>query len=266
MFAEVNGTRIYLEDVGDGQPVLFSHGLLWNTSMYAPQVGALVRTGKYRCISYDHRGQGQSADADDDCSEISVEMLCEDVAALIRHLGLGAVHFVGHSLGGFVGVRLAVRYPEMVRSLVLCNTSGDEEPKRNLLKYRLLNAATRWLGPDLFADAIMPLIFDAHALRDPARRAGFRKTIVENRKTIWRACNGVINRESQFATLPKIAARTLVITANGDTARVRVESERLANNIPNARMICLERGAHMLPLEEPDKISELLIQFFAEFD
>lgn len=257
-FADINGTKIYYEDVGAGEPIIFSHGLLWDTSMYHEQVAQLSRN--FRCISYDHRGQGKSAD-DHECNEISVERLCADVVALIDLLQLGPIHFVGHSLGGFVGIMLASRFPERVRSLILCNTSADEEPRRNLFKYRLLNACSRILGPGALADPIMPLVFSADALSDTTRRQKFRTTIIQNRRTIWRAANGVINRPSQKESLKDIKAPTLIITAPGDTARTRDESDRLASGIPNAKLVCLDKGAHMLPLEQPEQLTRLIAEF-----
>jgi pimeloyl-ACP methyl ester carboxylesterase len=257
--ATINGAGIYFEDVGkpDGEPILFSHCLLWNGTMYDAQIAGLRE--QYRCITYDHRGQGRSADHD--CDTISVEMLCDDAAELITQLGLPPVHFVGHSLGGFVGIMLAIRHPQLVRSLILCNTSGDAEPKRNLGKFRFLNAAGRYLGSTLFADSILNMIFDGDVLAVPEQRQRFREMICSNRRTIWRAVNGVLNRPSQLADLHKIRARTLVITSTGDTMRTPAESESLAAGIPDAQLVCLSSGRHMLPLEVPAAVTELIERF-----
>src|SRR5882762_11482504 len=101
---ELDGTSIYYEDSGgDGPPILFSHGLLWDTRLFAPQVAAL--RDRYRCIAYDHRGQGRSGIAT--TPSVSMDTLTDDALALIDNLGLGAVHFCGVSMGGFVGMRLA---------------------------------------------------------------------------------------------------------------------------------------------------------------
>lgn len=255
--ATINGTEIYYEDVGEGEPIIFSHCLLWNTSLYDAQVAAL--RGQYRCISYDHRGQGKSADHESD--EISVELLCDDVAELIKHLGLPPVHFVGHSLGGFVGIMLAARYPELVRTLVLCNTSADEEPQRNLFKLRLMNCVARLLGSKLVADSLVEMIFQRKAISSEENRQKFRDVIVNNRRTVWRAANGVINRPSQHGSLQHIRARTLVITADGDKTRTRNEAQRIAAGIAGARLLCLSTGGHMLPLEEPKLVTDAITEF-----
>ena len=130
----VNGTALYYEDTGgSGAPIVFSHGLLWNTTLFAPQIASLK--DRYRCIAYDHRGQGRSAD--DSARAIDMNTLTEDAAALIKALEISPVHFCGLSLGGIVGMRLAISRPELVRSLVLLDTTADPEPSK--LKYQILN-------------------------------------------------------------------------------------------------------------------------------
>src|SRR5277367_1924949 len=120
----VRDTRLYVEDSGgNGAVVLFAHGLLYSCRMRDAQVQTLQ--SRYRCIGYDHRGQGQSAVSE---GGYDMDSVAEDAAALIRALGVPPVHFVGHSMGGFVGMRLAARHPELLRSLVLIDTSADAEP------------------------------------------------------------------------------------------------------------------------------------------
>ena len=79
-----NGTALYYEDTGgSGAPVVFSHGLFWNTTLFAPQIAALKN--RYRCIAYDHRGQGRSAD--DVCRAIDMKTVTDYAAALIEASG-----------------------------------------------------------------------------------------------------------------------------------------------------------------------------------
>src|SRR3546814_12403733 len=86
---EINGTTLYYEDTGPGttgETVIFSHGLLWDASMFAAQTAHLQ--GRYRVIAYDHRGQGRSAD--DAATSITMETVYADAVALIEALKLGA--------------------------------------------------------------------------------------------------------------------------------------------------------------------------------
>src|SRR3546814_3434728 len=82
--------------------------------MFAAQTAH--RQGRYRVIAYDHRGQGRSAD--DAATSISMETVYADAVALIEALKLGAVHFAGLSMGGFVAMRLGARRPDLIRSLI----------------------------------------------------------------------------------------------------------------------------------------------------
>ncbi len=256
---KVNGVELFYEDTGGaGQPILFSHGLLWNTSLFAPQVAAL--RGNFRCISYDHRGQGQSADTDS--SEIGMDLLTEDAVALIGALGLKNIHFCGLSMGGFIGMRLAARFPHLVRSLILCETSADAEPQENAKKYRLLNFVARWIGLRFVTAKVMPILFGKTSLADPmraAQRATWEKQLGENRRSIWRAVNGVINRAAVVDELPRISATTLVIVGEEDVATVPAKAERIAKAIPNARLVRIPKAGHSSTVEEPQAVNAAIL-------
>ena len=84
--ASVNGQNLYYEDTGGRGPALvFSHGLLMDHTMFAPQVQALQ--GRFRCISWDERGHGQTADPEQ-CAPFDYYDSADDLAALLEHLGV----------------------------------------------------------------------------------------------------------------------------------------------------------------------------------
>jgi 3-oxoadipate enol-lactonase len=257
----VNGVELFYEDTGGaGEPILFSHGLLWNTSLFAPQTAALK--GRFRCISYDHRGQGQSADTDG--SEIRMDLLTDDAVALIKALGLKKVHFCGLSMGGFIGMRLAARFPHLVRSLILCETSADAEPQENIPKYRRLNFVARWLGLRLVTAKVMPILFGETSLTDPKRaaeRADWEKQLSGNRRSIWRAVNGVINRAAVINELPRVSAPTLVIVGEEDVATIPAKAERIVKAIPNARLVRIPKAGHSSTVEQPQAVNAAILDF-----
>ena len=129
---DVNGTQLHYTDVGSGpRTVVFGHGLLWSGEMFGPQIDSLC--DRFRCIAVDWRGQGRSAVAE---TGYDMDTLREDLVALIDHLGIAPVDYVGLSTGGFIGMRLAARHPELVRSLSLLETSAEPEPAQNVPAYR----------------------------------------------------------------------------------------------------------------------------------
>src|SRR4051812_47929249 len=165
---ELDGTSLYYEDTGPGstgETIAFSHGLLWGTELFAPQIAAL--RGRYRCIAWDHRGQGRSAS--DHRHTIGMELVWQDAVALLEKLRVGPVHFCGLSMGGFVAMRMAARRPDLVRSLVLLETSSDPEPLENVGRYRTLTRVVRLLGPGVVKSRIGPIMFGKSILTDTAR-------------------------------------------------------------------------------------------------
>ncbi len=234
-----NGTSLYYEDTGGGgAPVVFSHGLLWDFTLFAPQIAALK--DPYRCIAYDHRGQGKSADGSG--RAIDMDTLTADAAAVIETLAGGPVHFCGLSLGAIVGMRLAISRPDLIRSLVLLGATADPEPAK--FKYQALNFIARHFGMGSVAGAVMPALYGKTVLKDPARaaeRAAWRRQLAANRRSIWRAVNGVLDRESIYGELGKITAPTLVVVGDEDVACVPAQAKRIAGAIPGARLVVLPR-------------------------
>lgn len=114
MELELNGATISFDDVGTGSPVLvFLHGWTCDRRTWAPQVQDLSSTN--RCIAVDFRGRGNSSPT----PPFDAVTAAEDVAALVRTLGIGPVVLIGHSLGGLVALLVNSRHPELVLGIVL---------------------------------------------------------------------------------------------------------------------------------------------------
>lgn len=256
----VHDTRLYVEDSGGAGPsVVFSHGVLYSCRMWDGQVSQL--RSRFRCIAYDHRGQGQSAVP---AAGYDMDNVAEDAAALIRTLGLQPVHFVGLSMGGFVGMRLAARHPELIRSLVLLDTSADAEPPEHLPRYRVLTFIERWLGPRLVAGAVMNIMHGASVRADTTRAAELQavraRFIAMDRIGAVRAVNGVLRREA-FGELGNIRAPTLVMVGEEDTATVPAKAEAIAHAIRGAKLVRIPKAGHLSPIDNPGFVTEQLATF-----
>jgi pimeloyl-ACP methyl ester carboxylesterase len=259
----VNGAELFYEERGAGpEAVVFAHGLLFDGRMFADQVAALA--GRFRCLTFDFRGQGRSAVARDG---YDMDTLAADAAALIETLGASPCHFVGLSMGGFVGLRLASRRPELLRSLVLLDSSADPEAAENLPRYRLLNTIARWLSLSLVAGRVMPIVFGRSFLDDPGRREVrelWRERIVSrDRRGITRAVRGVIYRAGVADELPGIRVPTLIVVGEEDLATPRRRSERMHEAIPGAELVIVPRAGHSSPIENPAAVTAALEEFLA---
>ncbi len=262
----VNGVDLHYTDTGgNGAAIVFSHGLIMSGKMFSAQIERLK--GRYRCIAYDHRGQGGS-----EITETGYDMdtLTDDAIALISQLNVAPCHFVGLSMGGFVGMRLAARRPELVKSLTLLETSADAEPKENAPKYRMLNFVARWFGLGLVVGRVMPILFGKTFMSDPSRSADrklWRDRIVGNHRIgITRAVTGVIERKSVFDELKNISCPTLVAVGDEDTATVPAKSERIASAVKGSQLTIIPAAGHSSTVENPDVVSDIVEKFIDESD
>lgn len=256
-----DGSSLHYDDSGSEKPVvLFSHGLLFDSEMFAAQAEALA--ADYRVIRYDHRGQGRSDESKLRC--IDMGTLTADAIELIEKLGVAPVHFVGLSMGGFVGMRIAARRPELIRSLALLDTSADPEPEENIGQYKAMNAFVRLFGTRLLVGKVMRILFGATFLSDPARgreRERWKQHLRGLSPSIWRAVNGVIERESVLAELARIRAPTLVLVGAEDVATVPLKSERIQERVAGSKMVMIRGAGHSSTVEEPAAVTAAIQEF-----
>ena len=263
-YLTVNDASIYYEERGAGpEAIVFAHGLLWSGRMFDPQVAVLQE--RFRCITFDFRGQGQSQVTE---TGYDMDTLTEDAAALITALGCAPCHFVGLSMGGFVGMRLALRHPSLIRSLALLETSADPEPAESIGRYRLLALVARWFGLRMVAGQVMPVMFGEKFLQDPARaalRQELQAALASNHRVgITRAVTGVIERAGIYEQIDAIRVPTLVVVGDQDVATVPARSERIHAQIAGSRLVVIPGAGHTSTVEEPEAINRVLLAFLAE--
>jgi 3-oxoadipate enol-lactonase len=260
-FKQINGARLYYEESGSGSEIIvFSHGLLMSGEMFSEQVKALC--DRYRCICYDHRGQARSEVTK---SGYDMDSLTEDAAGLIHELDAAPCHFAGLSMGGFVGMRLAIHHPELLKSLVLLETTADPEPEQNKGPYRRLAFIGRWLSFRMVINPLMKIMFGRSFLEDPDRekiRAKWRNHLLGlNRSGTNKAAHGVIDRDGVYDQLNRIETPTLIIVGEEDVATPPEKSECMRDAIPGSEFRLLPRGGHSSTIEEPDAVTQAIEDF-----
>lgn len=256
----INGAKIFFEQSGEGSDtIVFSHGLLFDHRMWDAQTEYFK--AKFRCIAFDHRGQGQS----ESVGSLDMDTLYEDAAVLIERLCPGQrVHFVGLSMGGFVGMRLAARKPHLLKNLVLMETSADPEP--NKLKYILLNQVFALGCAKLVSKKVIGILFGKSSLTDPSKKETLLKwkTIIENRpKNVTKAVAGVIHRQGVFEELSKIKTPTLVMVGDEDVATIPAKAQRIHQAIAGSQLKMISNAGHSACVEQPEAVNQNLEDFIS---
>jgi pimeloyl-ACP methyl ester carboxylesterase len=257
----VNGANLYYEQTGAGpETIVFAHGVLLSCRMFDSQVAAFG--DRYRCVTFDHRGQGQSEVTSDG---YDMDSLATDTVDLVRQLGIERCHFVGFSMGGFIGMRLAVKHPHLLQSLTLMDTSACCELRR--LKFRLLCWLTRFVGPRFTTPFVMPVMFGPKFLNDPARRTErerWREHLASHHRLGGiRAAGGVIDRCDYREPLRQIRTPTLILAGAADRAAPPAEQERMHSLIEGSKLELVQDAGHSLPIEEPAAVNAILERWFA---
>ncbi|RNL77729.1 alpha/beta fold hydrolase [Nocardioides marmorisolisilvae] len=264
----VNGIQLNILDTGapagkpDAPVVVMGHGLLFSTAMWRHQIEALRED--YRCVAVDWRGQGATPATE---SGYDMDTLYADLVALIEHLGVGPVHYAGLSMGGFVGQRLAARRPDLVRSLVLIDTSAGPEDPDKVKKYGLMSKVYGLFGFRPLRSQVAPIMFTPAWLRTPAGKETEKLWVTEllgiDRKGVKKAILGVVDRLPIADELGAVTAPTLVIVGSEDVATPVAKAEAIAAGIKDSRLDVLTGVGHVSTLEDPDRISALMGHFLA---
>jgi pimeloyl-ACP methyl ester carboxylesterase len=269
-----------VEEVGTGTPgVVFSPALFTNRALFDAPMAEL--SSDHRCIRYDHRGQGDSGLGVPQSSPglLSTEGLYEDAVALLDQLGVDSLHWVGASIGGFVGIRLAVRQPDRVRSLTLIGfsigpLSRTEARQVGLLSWAVRASGVLWpVGASIrrrVTEQVMRNMFGATFMSDPARaddremwRARFLSQLVPEALPMVREVFGHPGNPPEL--LGRIEVPTLII-AGEDEVGVGDDPQEALRAIPGARLVTVPGAGHMVLVEQPDVGTAAITEFIRDVD
>jgi pimeloyl-ACP methyl ester carboxylesterase len=239
-YVDANGIHTYSQEHGSGDPLLLLHGGLVDGDSFGQQTPAFA--GRYRVIVPDRRGHGRTSDVD---GPITYDVMADDTIAFMDALGTGPAHLVGWSDGGNVGLLVAIKRPDLVRRLVTIGSNFSADG--------LTREAAESFKPDAPTSAV-PIMREAWKLNavDPDRF----ETVLEKMQRCW------FDYAIPTADLARIAAPTLVMVGDDDIARFEHTIE-LYDAIPDAQLAVIPGASHVVPLEKPDLVNRLVLDFLA---
>ncbi|MBR0895442.1 alpha/beta fold hydrolase [Bradyrhizobium tropiciagri] len=255
-FTTGDGCRIACRIEGpDDRPVLvLSNSIATNLHMWDRTVPALSRS--FRVLRYDTRGHGGS---DAPAGAYSLDRLGRDAVELLDVLNIGRAHFLGLSLGGFIGQWLGIFAPERIDRLILSNTApylaselAFDDQIRAVLAAPDMNA---------IADGFMRNWFPATMLAAPNQVVDqFRTMVLTTPPRSLAGCFAALRDVDLRRIISLIATPTLVIGGESDTVTRASHSEAIAATIASAKLVLLP-GVHILNVEQADRFNSEVLSF-----
>lgn len=243
-----NGVNIHYEDHGAGPAVLLSHGYSATSQMWKGQVDAL--TDRYRVITWDMRGHGET-DSPEDQGEYSEAKTVDDMAAILRHLGLETAVIGGLSLGGYMSLAFNVAHPDMVRALMLFDCGpGYKNPK----------AREGWNE----TASKRAENFEAKGLDALGSSDEVRVSTHKSAEGLARAARGMLAQFDSriIESLETIAVPTLVLVGADDTPFLGA-SDYMSAKIPGAVRVTVPEAGHAANIHQPAAFNAAVEQFLA---
>lgn len=251
------GVRLFVETTGSGPPLLFLHGLGSSALDWRAVTPAF---GDRQVIVCDVRGHGRSEKPG---GAYGVPLFARDVAALLDHLGLAHVDVVGLSMGGMIGLQLALDRPDLVQRLVVLNSGPEVVPRgaAQWLQIVVRFVVTLLFGPRRLAPMVAKKLFPhphQQALRDEVQQR-----IAANDPWAYLRASWALLGWSVLRQLPSLQLPVLVVS--GDRDYTPIEQKRAwMSQLANARLEVIADSGHATPGDQPDALTRVLRAFLDE--
>ncbi|MGQ9572036.1 MAG: alpha/beta fold hydrolase [Dehalococcoidia bacterium] len=261
----IKGLDIHYKERGEGFSVVLIHGYTGNLRNWALQARALAH--RYRTISPDIRGHGLSVKPTRP-EDYSLELFATDVRGLLDTLAVDECYLVGHSMGGMVAQEFVLRYPEMVKALVLVDTAAEVPQGIPWQERARLMELARTEGMEaVFEEMLRTQPLGGQLAEDNPEfvdlwREQFLLTSVEGYLYCGQA---IANRRPLIEELSQIRVPTLIVCGELDEPFVE-PSRRMHERIAGSELVIIAGAGHTPLLEKPIQFNQVLLSFLAKVD
>ena len=262
MFRATGQPALAYDTVGDGETVVFLHGIGGNRTNWRRQLPVLADAG-YRAIAWDARGYGQSEDYD---GPLEFPDFSTDLDRFLDHLGIERAHLVGLSMGGRILQDFHADHADRILTLTLCATMPgfshtlsreDREEFVRLRKQPLLEGRS----PEEMAPGVARTLLGPKA--EPEHYAELVGSIAAVHPESYIKTIEATTLYDRAVALGDIACPTLLLFGEADTLARPEFGRRMHAEIPGSEFVLLPDTGHLLNIERPDAFNRLLLDFLA---
>jgi pimeloyl-ACP methyl ester carboxylesterase len=249
----VNGTELNYRDAGTAKDVvLLLHAFPLHSGMWLRQIAALEK--RHRVVALDYRGLGKSGMPPEGWT---MELLAQDVRALLQHLRIERAAVVGLSMGGYLAFELYRQLPGLFRGVALCDTKAGadtEEGKATREKFArtAIEKGLAWVADEMTPKLLRPQ-------PDPAAVKEVRSLVTGGTPAgVAAAQRAMAGRPDSTATLASMSCPVLVVTGEQDGLVPPAEAEKMAAVAKGAKLVRIPAAGHLPCIENPERFNRAL--------
>ncbi len=256
----INGIKMHYQVIGQGDPLVFIHGLGSSSRDWEFQVNQFCQD--YQVVVFDARGHGQSEKPP---GPYSIPLFAQDTAALMRALDLGPAHVVGISMGGMIAFQLALDAPDLIRSLVIVNSWPEMVVRTWQERLQIWQRAliVQIMGMRKMGEVLAGRLFPKPE-QDPIRTI-FVERWAENDKRAYQNSMNALVGWSVSDRIEHIDCPVLVVAADQDYTPLESKAT-YTRRMPDAELVVIEDSRHATPVEHPQQFNQVLGAFLKRQD
>lgn len=247
-------------DVGEGPVLLCAHGTLMDRTMFRPQQDALG--DDYRVVAYDLRARTEHW-----AGPYDLDDLADDCEALVDGLGLDRVVLCGMSMGGFMGLRFALRNPDRLAGLVLVDSMPEPHTQAEREQYGgfIDELPESEPIPEWLAETSAPLLFGPTTMdeNEALVERWLDRWLTYHPQAVYHEVSSWLDRPGVLDRLDDLSVPTLVVHGEEDQSIDPERAEPVAEAAPDGRMVTVPGAGHSSNLERPGPVNDALRSFLA---
>jgi 3-oxoadipate enol-lactonase len=257
MKAKTNGINLDYSVEGDGPWLAMSHSLACTARMWDEQMPLLTK--RFKVLRFDTRGHGGS---DAPAGAYTLEQLAEDVKGLFEALGIRETHWAGLSMGGMIGQTFALKYPGILRSLVLADTSSRIPAEAApLWADRIKLAEAEGMEP-LVQPTLERWFTGPYRAAQPAQMKRVGDMIRATPVPGYVGCCQAIPKLDLTARLKDIRVPALVIVGDQDAGTPPAMAQAIHENLPGSELVVIKDASHLSNIEQSAAFDAALVKFY----
>ena len=240
---------LFFLDEGQGSPLVFIHGFPLDHTMWRHQIAEFRQT--HRVLAVDLPGFGQSSAAP---GEMLIAGFADQLAEFLDQIGVTEqVTLCGLSMGGSIALQFALRHPQKLSRLILCDCRAvADSPEAQKMRHDLADRVLKQ-GTAFVAEAMAARLFAASTLAQQPELVQSIQSVIRSTapSSVAGGARALAHREDVVPRLPEIAHPTLVIVGSEDIISPVDEMRQIAERLPHGTLAVIEGAGHMAPLEDP---------------